>query len=121
MRINDPEIVAELQALYQQYEKALVTNDTETLTGMFWASPQAMRFGIAENLYGIDEIDAFRRGLATANLAVSRWNSSAMWAGKSYGAGRARFGCVCQRAGELWQRTCPFCPEATSRAHFNPR
>src|SRR5712671_1866731 len=69
MRINDPETVAELQALYPQYERALVTNDAETLTRMFWASPQVMRFGITENLYGIDEIAAFRKGRSPANLA----------------------------------------------------
>ncbi len=56
MQINDPETVAELHALYPQYETALVANDAETLTRMFWASPHAMRFGIAENLYGIAEI-----------------------------------------------------------------
>ena len=54
MRINDPETLAELQALYPQYEAALVNNDVETLTGMFGASPHAMRFGVTENLYGID-------------------------------------------------------------------
>jgi hypothetical protein len=69
MKINDPEIVAELQALYPKYEAALVTNDAETLTRMFWASPHAMRFGITENLHGIEEIDAFRKGRSPANLA----------------------------------------------------
>ena len=69
MQINDPEVVAELQALYQQYETALVTNDADTLTRMFWASPHAMRFGLAENLYGIDEIVSFRKGRASVNLA----------------------------------------------------
>lgn len=69
MTINDPEIVAELKALYPQYETALVNNDAETLIRMFWASPHAMRFGVTENLYGIDEIDAFRKGRSPANLA----------------------------------------------------
>lgn len=68
MRVNDPEIVAELQALYPRYETALVTNDVETLTQLFWASPHAMRFGVTENLYGIDEIAAFRKGRSSANL-----------------------------------------------------
>jgi hypothetical protein len=67
--INDPETVAELAALYPQYETALVTNDVNTLTAMFWASPHAMRFGAGENLYGIDEIEAFRKGRSPANLA----------------------------------------------------
>jgi hypothetical protein len=86
MRINDPEIVAELQALYPQYEKALVTNDTETLTGMFWASPQAMRFGIAENLYGIDEIAAFRKGRAPANLARNVRRLDIVTFGRDFGS-----------------------------------
>ena len=69
MKINTPEVVAELQALYPKYEAALMSNDAETLTKMFWASPQAMRFGITENLYGIDEIEAFRKARPAANLA----------------------------------------------------
>jgi len=68
MLVNDSEIVAELQALYPKYEAALVANDAETLTRMFWASPQAMRFGVTENLYGIEEIDAFRKSRSPANL-----------------------------------------------------
>jgi len=62
MHINDPEIVAELQQLYPKYEAALMANDAETLTRMFWDSPHAMRFGVTENLYGIEEIEAFRKG-----------------------------------------------------------
>lgn len=69
MTINDPEIVAELKALYPGYEAALMANDADTLTRMFWASPHAMRFGVTENLYGIDEIEAFRKGRSPANLA----------------------------------------------------
>jgi len=69
MRINDPEIVAELEALYPQYEAALVSNDAETLTRMFWASPNVLRFGITENLYGIEQIEAFRKGRSPAHLA----------------------------------------------------
>ena len=69
MRINDPETVAELRALYAQYETALVTNDAETLTRMFWASPHVTRFGITENLHGIDEIAAFRKRRPSVNLA----------------------------------------------------
>lgn len=68
MTVNEPAIVAELATLYPQYETALVTNDVKTLTAMFWASPHAMRFGVGENLYGIDEIEAFRKSRSPANL-----------------------------------------------------
>jgi len=69
MRINDPEVLAELRELHPQYEAALVGNDVATLVRMFWSSPHAVRMGLAENLYGIDEIRAFRKGRLSANLA----------------------------------------------------
>src|SRR5580700_9339199 len=61
MLINDPSTVAELRELYPRYEQALVSNDVETLTSMFWASPYVARFGPTESLYGISEIEAFRK------------------------------------------------------------
>jgi hypothetical protein len=69
MLINDPATVAELRELYPRYEEALVANDVETLMGMFWASPYVARFGPTETLYGISEIEAFRKGRSPANLA----------------------------------------------------
>jgi Protein of unknown function (DUF3225) len=69
MLINDPATVAELRELYPRYEQALVTNDVETLVSMFWASPYVARFGPTESLYGIGEIEAFRKGRSPANLA----------------------------------------------------
>jgi hypothetical protein len=68
MTINDPETVAELAAIYPQYETALVNNDIETMQRLFWASPHVVRFGVTENLHGIDEIAAFRTSRAPVNL-----------------------------------------------------
>lgn len=68
MTINDPDVIAELEALYPQYEQALVKNDVEKLVAMFWASPQVMRFGAAENLYGAEELEAFRKARPATNL-----------------------------------------------------
>jgi hypothetical protein len=59
--INDPDVVAEITKLHEEYEAALVNNDVETLTGFFWNSPLALRFGVRENLYGAEEIEAFRK------------------------------------------------------------
>ena len=86
MTINDPEIVAELQALYPRYEQALMANDAETLTKMFWASPRAMRFGVTENLYGIDEIEAFRKGRAAVNLARTVKRLDVVTFGRDFGS-----------------------------------
>src|SRR3984885_1876565 len=69
MLINDPATVAELRELYPRYEEALVSNDVETLMSMFWASPYVARFGPTETLYGMEEIEAFRKGRSPANLA----------------------------------------------------
>jgi Protein of unknown function (DUF3225) len=69
MLINDPATLAELRELYPRYEEALVSNDVETLMSMFWASPYVARFGPTESLYGIGEIEAFRKARSPANLA----------------------------------------------------
>ena len=69
MLINDPATIAELRELYPRYEEALVSNDVETLMSMFWASPYVARFGPSESLYGINEIEAFRKARSPANLA----------------------------------------------------
>jgi len=67
--VNLPEVLAELRDLYPRYEQALVTNDVETLLALFWASPHVMRFGATENLYGEEELEAFRKSRPAANLA----------------------------------------------------
>ena len=69
MIINDPAIVAELATLYPQYEQALVSNDVDALVRMFWTGPQVMRFGVTENLYGPEELEAFRKSRPSAGLA----------------------------------------------------
>jgi hypothetical protein len=69
MTVNDPEVVSELRALYPLYERALVENDVEKLVEMFWGGPQVMRFGVTENLYGPEELAAFRKARPAVNLA----------------------------------------------------
>jgi len=73
-QINDSALVVELTELYLKYEKALCTNDVETLSEMFWDSPDVVRFGVTENLYGSDEIRAFRKGRDPLNLDREMFN-----------------------------------------------
>lgn len=68
MEINIPEVVAEVTAEFQRYEKALTTNDVETLDAIFHDDPNTIRYGIGENLYGYSEIAAFRAGRPAINL-----------------------------------------------------
>jgi len=86
MTVNDPEVHRELSELYPRYEKALVENDVATLTGMFWASPPAMRFGVAENLYGSDEIEAFRKARPAVGLARRIVRLDIVTFGRDYGS-----------------------------------
>jgi hypothetical protein len=60
MIVNDPSVIAELTALAERYETALMANDLPALDQMFWQSPHVVRLGIGENLYGIESIAAFR-------------------------------------------------------------
>ena len=60
--INLPEVVAEVLAVFERYEAALLANDVPVLEELFWRSPHTTRYGVAENLHGWDAICAFRRG-----------------------------------------------------------
>ena len=60
MDINIPEIVAEVTAAWERYNRALNDNDIATLNELFWQSPLTVRYGYAENLYGHDAIASFR-------------------------------------------------------------
>jgi hypothetical protein len=69
MRINEPDILAELKRCHELYERALLANDADALDGLFWDSSHALRFGVTENLHGAEEIRAFRRARPNINLA----------------------------------------------------
>lgn len=69
MEINIPEVVAEVTAAFERYEAALVANDVAVLDELFWDSPLTLRYGIAENLHGYDEIKAYRAARPSVGLA----------------------------------------------------
>ena len=68
MHINLAEIVHEVTAQFARYEDALVNNKTDVLDELFWNSPQTLRYGATENLYGFDAIQAFRAGRPAQGL-----------------------------------------------------
>lgn len=69
MVVNDAGTLAEVRAVFARYEKALVSNDVATLDELFWQDGRTIRYGVAENLYGIGEILAFRKARSAAGLA----------------------------------------------------
>lgn len=69
MDIDLPEVVAEVRAEFDRYEKALGANDVAALNAMFRNDPRTIRYGGTENLYGYQEIEAFRAARSPAGLA----------------------------------------------------
>jgi len=106
--INLPAVLAEITAVFARYEEALVNNRLDVLDELFWHSPQTVRYGIGENLIGIDAIRAFRAARRAAGLA--RWleNTVIMTYGRDFAttmtefhrAGEAR----CGRQSQSWVR-----------------
>lgn len=66
--INLPAVLAEVEAVFAQYQQALVSNDVAVLDLLFWDSPRTLRYGAGENLYGYDAIRAFRKARPAVNL-----------------------------------------------------
>ncbi len=108
--INLPKVVAELRELYPRYELALVSNDVDTLVAMFWHSPQVLRFGVTENLYGAGELEAFRKARPAANLARTVTRLEIVTFGLDTGSVTVEFerttprGVVRGRQSQLWIR-----------------
>ena len=60
MDIDLPDVVAEVRAAFDRYEKALGDNDVAALNSVFHDDPRTVRYGATENLYGYAEIESFR-------------------------------------------------------------
>jgi hypothetical protein len=72
MEIDLPDVLAEVRAAFERYEQALVSNDVAALDGLFRQDSRTIRYGLAENLYGHEEIAAFRAGRPPRGLMRSR-------------------------------------------------
>jgi hypothetical protein len=57
---NIPDVVAEVSALFERYEQALIDKNVEVLDNTFWNSPHAIRLANHEHGYGFDRIHAHR-------------------------------------------------------------
>jgi hypothetical protein len=53
VEIDRPDVIAEVSAVFEAYERALVANDVEAMLGFF--DRRALRFGIADQQAGLDE------------------------------------------------------------------
>ncbi len=62
--VNLPHVVAELKAVFDSYEAALLRHDVALLDDLFWYHPHTVRYGVAENLYSGETIRQYRMACA---------------------------------------------------------
>lgn len=91
MEINIPIVVAEVKAAFERYEKALVSNDVAVLDELFWQSPQTLRYGVTENLYGYEEIANFRKNRSRVNLERTLMNTVITTYGRNFATANTEF------------------------------
>lgn len=109
MDINLPDVVAEVSAVFEQYEHALVNNDVTVLDELFHNSPHTLRYGATENLYGYEAIQAFRASRPSQGLARERMNIVITTYGRDFATANTEFKRVgSERTGrqsQTWLRT----------------
>jgi hypothetical protein len=69
MEINNPQVLAEVNAHFQRYQDAILANDIDTLNALFWNNTLTIRYGTGENLYGHAEIAGYRSARNPATIA----------------------------------------------------
>lgn len=91
VEIDIPEVKAELEAAFAEYERALTSNDVAALDALFFAAPTTIRYGGTENLYGYAEIAAFRAGRSPAGLARTLERTVITSYGRDFGVASTLF------------------------------
>ena len=91
MDIDIPDVVEEVRAAFARYEKALVSNDVDTLNELFHKDDRTIRYGMAENLYGHAQIASFRSGRAPVGLARSLSRTVITTYGRSFAVASTLF------------------------------
>ena len=91
MEVNIPEVQAELAAAFARYEDALVNNRVDVLDELFWTSDLTLRYGVAENLHGIEAIRAFRAARPAQGLARTLHGTVITTFGRDFGTANTEF------------------------------
>lgn len=108
VEVNLPDVLAEMQAAFARYEDALVHNKVEVLDELFWASGLTVRYGVGENLYGIEAIRAFRNARPATGLARTLQNTVITTYGRDFATAMTEFrregGTKVGRQSQTWVR-----------------
>jgi hypothetical protein len=109
MQINLPDVLAEVTAVFDRYQQALVANDVAVLDELFWNSPHTVRYGATENLYGYEAIRAFRAARPAQGLARTVLKTLITTYGRDFATADIEFqratGARPGRQSQTWMRT----------------
>ena len=108
MDINLPDVVAEVRAVFDRYEQALVSNDVAILDELFWNSPHTLRYGVGENLHGYEAIRAYRAARPSQGLQRTLERTVITCYGRDFATANTEFLRAGNRPGrqsQTWMRT----------------
>ncbi len=91
MDVNLPDVLAEVTAVFERYEDALVHNKVDVLDELFWPSALTVRYGVGENLRGIEAIRAFRAARPSVGLARALSNTVITTYGRDFATAMTEF------------------------------
>ena len=80
-----------MEAAFARYEAALMANDVATLDALFAPAATTIRYGIGENLYGIEAIRRFRGGRSPVGLARRLSRTVITTYGRNFGTASTLF------------------------------
>ena len=75
MDINLPDVVAEVRAAFDRYERALNANDVDVLDASFWNDSRTIRYSLTDNAYGFGAIHASRLARPKADMTRTIMNT----------------------------------------------
>jgi hypothetical protein len=91
VEVNLPDVLAELSAAFEAYERALQANDIEGLNQLFWDSPLTLRYGVKELLYSHADIARFRRERGPVDQRRSLRNTRITTFGRDFGVANTEY------------------------------
>ena len=91
MKIDNPSVVAEINANLDRYDRAIAINDLDALDEMFWRSDKTLRYGPNGSLYGHAAISAFRRGRDIKGIERTRGRTVITTFGEAFATADAEY------------------------------
>jgi len=89
--IDNPEVHAEMSAMFARYEDALINNKVAVLDALFWNQPTTLRYGATENLRSYEEIMAFRASRPSKGLQRTLQNTRITTYGRDFAVANTEF------------------------------